>query len=589
MSFPITNPALLRALTGRGYQDPTPVQEAVLQPEAADRDLLVSAQTGSGKTVAFGLAIAPTILGENEKLPATHNPLVLVIAPTRELALQVHAELSWLYEFAGGRVISCVGGMDARREARALSAGCHMVVGTPGRLQDHINRGALKLNECEVVVLDEADEMLDLGFKDELEFILSTAPESRRTLLFSATIAKEIAALARRYQQNALRIDTAGRNQPHADIEYRAIRVLGHELEAGLVNLLRLYETRALVFCATRDAVRHLHASLLARGFNAVSLSGELSQSERNAALDALRSGRAQICIATDVAARGLDLPELDLVIHAELPTNKATMLHRSGRTGRAGRKGICLLLVPPSKLRRAEMFLGQANIEAIWQDPPTPAEILLRDQERLLDDPKLTQVPTEEELPLAQALLARQSPESIAAALIRIARAHLPEPAKITILPPAPAPRPFRERERDSTPRPASTAYVPSNTPGAWFRMPIGRKHNADPKWMIPLICKAGNVTKQEIGAIKIFDRETKFEIASHVADAFQASTANMKETEPKIEPTSAPMPGRTPYAGTPPAKRPPSDKPPYAAKSGKSGEQQRRRQNKSNSRSPG
>lgn len=576
MSFPITNPALLRALTGRGYQDPTPVQEAVLQPEAADRDLLVSAQTGSGKTVAFGLAIAPTILGENERLPATINPLVLVIAPTRELALQVHAELSWLYEFAGGRVISCVGGMDARREARALSAGCHIVVGTPGRLQDHINRGNLKLDELEAVVLDEADEMLDLGFKDELEFILSTAPESRRTLLFSATIAREIAALARQYQQNALRIDTAGRNQPHADIEYRAIRVLGHELEAGLVNLMRLYETRALVFCATRDAVRHLHASLLARGFNAVALSGELSQSERNSALNALRDGRAQICIATDVAARGLDLPELDLVIHAELPTNKATMLHRSGRTGRAGRKGICLLLVPPSKRRKAELLLGQANIEAIWQDPPTPAEIRMRDQERLLDDPKLTQAPTEEELTLAQALLARQSPETIAAALIRIARAHLPEPANVTILPPAPEPRPFRERERDNTPRPASTAYVPSNQPGAWFRMPIGRKHNADPKWMIPLICKAGNVTKQEIGAIKIFDRETKFEIASHVAESFQASTANMKESEPRIEPTSPPMPGRTPYAGTPPAKRPPAGKP------GKPSEQQRRRQNK-------
>ena len=424
--------------------------------------------------------------------------------------------------------------------------------------------------------------MLDLGFKDELEFILSSAPESRRTLLFSATIAKEIAALARQYQQNALRIDTAGRNQPHADIEYRAIRLAGHELEAGLVNLLRLYETRALVFCATRDAVRHLHASLLARGFNAVALSGELSQNERNAALNALRDGRAQICIATDVAARGLDLPELDLVIHAELPTNKATLLHRSGRTGRAGRKGACLLLVPHSKRRRAELLLGQANITAIWEDPPTPAKIRARDQERLLDDPQLTQTPTEEELNLAQALLARQSPEAIAAALIRLARAHLPEPANVTILPPAPEPRPFRERERDSTPRPTSTAYVPSNQPGVWFRMPIGRKHNADPKWMIPLICKAGNVTKQEIGAIKIFDRETKFEIASHVADSFQASTANMKETEPKIEPTSAPMPGHTPYAGTPHAKRPTGDKPPYATKSGKSGEQQRRRQNK-------
>ncbi|MDD2705889.1 MAG: DEAD/DEAH box helicase, partial [Acidocella sp.] len=246
MPFPPLNPALVRTLTQRGYADPTPVQLAVLQPEAAERDLLVSAQTGSGKTVAFGLALASTILGENERLPATTLPLVLVIAPTRELALQVHAELTWLYEAAGGRVVSCVGGMDARREARALSAGCHIVVGTPGRLQDHIQRGNLRLDEIEAVVLDEADEMLDLGFRDELEFILSTAPATRRTLLFSATIAKEIAALARKYQQNALRIDTVARNQQHTDIEYRVITVLGHELEAGIVNLLRLHETRAL-------------------------------------------------------------------------------------------------------------------------------------------------------------------------------------------------------------------------------------------------------------------------------------------------------------------------------------------------------
>lgn len=574
MSFPIQNPALLRALEARGYQDPTPVQQAVLEPEASDRDLLVSAQTGSGKTVAFGLAIAPTILGENPTLPATQRPLALVIAPTRELALQVHAELSWLYEFAGGRIISCVGGMDARREARALNAGCHIVVGTPGRLQDHINRGNLHLNELEAVILDEADEMLDLGFKDELEFILGTAPASRRTLLFSATIARDIAALARRYQQNALRIDTVSRNQPHADIEYRAIRLAGHELEAGLVNLLRLHQTRALVFCATRDAVRHLHASLLARGFNAVALSGELSQAERNNALNALRDGRAQICIATDVAARGLDLPELDLVIHAELPTNKATMLHRSGRTGRAGRKGMCLLLVPHSKRRRAELLLGQANIEVTWQNPPTPAEIRARDQERLLDDPRLTQTPTDEELTLAQALLARQSPETIAAALIRIARSHLPEPAQITIQAHVPETRAPEPRAPRAAPGPRTYA---SEQPGVWFRMPIGRKNNADPRWMIPLICKAGGVTKQEIGAIKIFDRDTKFEIAPHVAETFANAIKNMAPSEPRIEATSAPTPGQ-------PTSRAPHNAPKRApaASPGKPTEQQRRRQNK-------
>jgi ATP-dependent RNA helicase DeaD len=580
MPFPIKNPALARALLARGYNDPTAVQLAVLTAEADDRDLLVSAQTGSGKTVAYGLALASTILGDAERLPATILPLVLVIAPTRELAIQVHAELTWLYEPAGGRIVSCVGGMDARREQRALAAGCHMVVGTPGRLQDHINRGALKLNECEVVVLDEADEMLDLGFKDELEFILSAAPETRRTLLFSATIAKEIASLARKYQQNALRIDTGSRNQPHADIEYRAIRIAGHEIEVGLVNLLRMHDSRALVFCATRDSVRHLHASLLARGFNAVALSGELTQNERNAALSALREGRAQVCIATDVAARGLDLPDLDLVIHADLPTNKATMLHRSGRTGRAGRKGLCLLLVPNSKRRRAELLLGSANIEASWEDPPTPDQIRARDQERLLEDPLLTQLPADEELTLAQALLARQSPEAIAAALIRLYRARLPEPGRITIQA-APAPREAFAARIERAPRESSPFERRTDgAPMAWFRAAVGRGNNADPKWLIPLICRLGGVTKQDIGAIRIFDRETKFEILQDSAARFTASIALGGTGEIAIEPTTPPGAGPARDPGPRPAKAKFSR--PARPEGAKPNEQERRRKNK-------
>jgi ATP-dependent RNA helicase DeaD len=582
MPFPISNAALSRALAARGYDEPTPVQLAVLQPEASDRDLLVSAQTGSGKTVAYGLALASTVLGESERLPATMAPLVLVIAPTRELALQVHAELTWLYEPAGGRIVSCVGGMNIRVEQRELQRGCHMVVGTPGRLQDHLERGYLKLNECEAVVLDEADEMLDLGFKDELEFILQAAPESRRTLLFSATIAREIAALARNYQQNALRIDTVARNQPHADIEYRAIRLAGHELENGLINLLRLHEARALVFCATRDTVRHLHAGLLARGFNAVALSGELSQNERNAALSALRDGRAQVCIATDVAARGLDLPELDLVIHAELPTNKATMLHRSGRTGRAGRKGLSLMLVPASKRRRAELLLGSANITATWEDPPTPEQIRARDQERLLADEQLALPPTGDELALAQELLARQSPEAIAAALIRLYRARLPEPAPITILPPDAPRRAARDMAAPPPHRGAGSA-------GIWFRAAVGRRDNADPKWLIPLICRQGGVTKQEIGAIRIFDRETKFEIAPDAAERFTAAIAAQNGAELPLEPSTPPGAGFSrgaprSNAPRPHAPRPPrgADKPAQPPFGAKPNEQQRRRQNK-------
>jgi ATP-dependent RNA helicase DeaD len=572
MTFPVNNQALAEALAARGYLEPTAVQRAVLQPEAAERDLLVSAQTGSGKTVAYGLAFATTILGDLPQLPATVLPLALVIAPTRELAIQVHAELSWLYAPAGGRVVACVGGMDPRREQRQLAAGCHIVVGTPGRLQDHINRGHLKLAECEVVVLDEADEMLDLGFKDELDFILNAAPATRRTLLFSATIAREIAALARQYQQNALRIDTVARNQPHADIEYRAIRLAGHELEAGLVNLLRFHDSRALVFCATRDGVRHMHGSLLERGFAAVALSGELSQNERNTALNALRDGRAQVCIATDVAARGLDLPDLDLVIHADLPTNKAILLHRSGRTGRAGRKGVCLLLVPHAKRRRAETLIAAAGIAASWADPPSAGQIRARDQERLLADPLLTEPPLDEDLTLAAELLTRSRPELLAAALIRLYRARLPAPEELS--PPPPEPAAIRPAPRRA-----------DMTAGAvWFRAAAGRKQNADPKWLIPLICRLGGVTKAEIGAIRIFDRETKFEIAGHAAPAFAQAIGTAAGNEIRLEPTTPPGAGPLRDPGPRPAKtkfarpaRPPNAKP---------NEQERRRKNKQKSR---
>jgi ATP-dependent RNA helicase DeaD len=574
MVFPVSHPSLLRALEERGYTEPTEVQLAVLRPEAGDRDLLVSAQTGSGKTVAYGLAFAETIMGEAERLPPAGLPLVLVIAPTRELAIQVHAELSWLYAPAGGVVVSCVGGMDPRREQRALAAGCHIVAGTPGRLQDHINRRHLRLDDCKVVVLDEADEMLDLGFKDELEFILEAAPEPRRTLLFSATIAKEIAALAKQYQRDALRIDTVARNRQHADIEYRAVRVAGHELERGLVNLLRFHDSRALVFCATREAVKRVQAGLLERGFAAVALSGELSQNERNNALQSLRDGRARVCIATDVAARGLDLPDLDLVIHADLPTNKATLLHRSGRTGRAGRKGLCLLLVPHSKRRRAEMLLTSANITAAWEDPPAGAEIRARDQARLLADPLLTEPPLEEDLALARELLERGGAEAVAAALIRLYRAGLPAPEEITVQP-AYEPAPVRAARpvRVEGPRAEGGAM-------AWFRAPVGRKNNADPKWLIPLICRLGGVTKADIGAIRIFDRETKFEILAVKAEAFASAVAGAAGNEIKLEASTPPGDGPARDLGP----RPPKVKfaRPERTAGAKPNEQERRRKNK-------
>ncbi|HEX4177671.1 MAG TPA: DEAD/DEAH box helicase, partial [Rhizomicrobium sp.] len=340
MSFPATHSALSRALVERGYQDATPVQMAVVAEDAEGRDLLVSAQTGSGKTIAFGLALADTLLEGAEAMGPADDPLALIIAPTRELALQVQRELAWLYHYAGARIVSCVGGMDPGQERRELARGAHIVVGTPGRLRDHLERRALKVSALKAVVLDEADEMLDMGFREDLQFILETTPADRRTLLFSATLPKAIVTLATHYQKDALRIATRGETAGPADIEYRAIRIAANDGEHAVVNLLRYFESATtLVFCNTRDAVRHLQTALLERGFSVVALSGELTQNERTHALQALRDGRARVCVATDVAARGIDLPNLNLVIHAELPNDAQVLQHRSGRTGRAGRK----------------------------------------------------------------------------------------------------------------------------------------------------------------------------------------------------------------------------------------------------------
>lgn len=523
MIFSETSPALARALAERNYNDPTPVQSAVLTSDAEGRDVLVSAQTGSGKTVAYGLAIASTLLGKAEKMPEVAAPVALIIAPTRELALQVERELGWLYQHAAARIVSCVGGMDSRLERRKLSEGAHIVVGTPGRLRDHIERGGLNIAALSAVVLDEADEMLDLGFREDLEFILEATPAGRRTLMFSATMPKGIASLAKRYQRNALRIEVAGGERGHADIEYRAIRVAPKETEHAVVNLLRFVEAQtAIVFCNTRESVRHLHATLLERGFSAVLLSGELSQHERNQSMQALRDGRARVCVATDVAARGIDLPNLGLVIHAEFPHDAEALQHRSGRTGRAGRKGVSVLLVPVSRRRRAEQLLTDAGVRASWSGPPSADEIRKLDQERLLQDPILMEPPAEEDFEMARRLLAERTPEQLGAALVRVYRSRLP--ALEDVIDPGNGPERRETRGSQNLPAAKGPKALRAAFPGgaAWFRLDIGRKKNADPKWLLPMLCRKGNITKQDIGVIRIFEHETKFEVAEQVAAQF-------------------------------------------------------------------
>ncbi|MGN6305162.1 MAG: DEAD/DEAH box helicase [Mesorhizobium sp.] len=519
MAAPIV-PALAKALEKRGYSTLTAVQQAVLDPALGQSDALVSAQTGSGKTVAFGLALAPGLLGETERFGPAGAPLALAVAPTRELALQVARELEWLYEFAGAAIATCVGGMDMRTERRALERGAHIVVGTPGRLRDHITRQALHMSELKAVVLDEADEMLDLGFREDLEFILGAAPGERRTLMFSATVPRAIAALAKDYQRDAVRISAAGEERQHHDIEYRALAVAPSDRENAIINVLRYYEARnAMVFCNTRAAVNHLTARFNNRNFSVVALSGELSQNERSHALQAMRDGRARVCIATDVAARGIDLPGLELVIHADLPSNPETLLHRSGRTGRAGRKGVSALIVPRQALRRTERLLKAAGIRAEWAGPPSADEVIARDNERMLADPAFTQPVHDGERELVDALLATHGAEQVAAAYLRLSRAGRSAPEYLS------DPVAFTPGPERNAPDEARAARHEEFGDSVWFSLSVGRRQNAEPRWLIPMLCRSGNLSKRDIGAIRMQPEESFVQIAADSADGFVAA----------------------------------------------------------------
>ncbi len=320
------------------------------------------------------------------------------------------------------------------------------------------------------------------------------------------------------------------------------------------------------MFCNTREAVRHLQAALLERGFAVVALSGELTQSERTHALQALRDGRSRVCVATDVAARGIDLPSLDLVIHADLPNDPEVMQHRSGRTGRAGRKGVSVLLVPPARRKRAEMLLSLSGIDALWGTAPQGDEIRKLDHERMLRDPVLSEESTADDLVLAQALLAERSAEQVATALARLYRARLPSPEDI--LDPGEGRGRLREdrggdhgrnaRGDDRSERPRSKTGKASPRHGmaedsVWFRAAIGRRKNAEARWLLPMICRRGGIDKRDIGAIRISDTTTEFEISARVADSFAVKIQRPdKEDSIRIEPLA-----HAPQAEAPPEKR--------------------------------
>jgi ATP-dependent RNA helicase DeaD len=320
---------------------------------------------------------------------------------------------------------------------------------------------------------------------------------------------RPIVAMAKRYQKDALRIETIGEREAHADIAYQAVAVSPTDIEHVVVNILRLHEAEtAILFCATREAVRRLHASLTERGFQAVALSGEHSQSERNNALKSLRDTRARVCVATDVAARGIDLPSVSLVIHVELPRDAEALQHRSGRTGRAGRKGVAVLIVPYRRRRAVETMLRNARIQADWIDPPSAEQVHAKDRERLLEKLMAPVETEDDDGDLVRQLVERLSPEAMAAALVRSLKTDLPAPEDIIA-------SSSKAEAGDAGPR----AGFEDAT---WFRINAGRRHNADPRWLLPLICRYGHVVRNDIGAIRIAANESYFQVTKRATPGF-------------------------------------------------------------------
>ena len=413
------NKTLNDNINKKGFTKFTDVQNLVIDEENVGRDLLVSSQTGSGKTLAYSLSISDEILISKGKDSST--PSGLIITPTRELALQVYQEIQWLFEKTDLTAVTSIGGMDINKERAKLKRKFNLLIGTPGRINDHLRKKYLNLSKLSVLVLDEADEMLDLGFKEDLDKIIQSSPENSRKLLFSATLPKKIISLANKYQKNPKRIEVSNQNVPHKDISYESYFINKKDTENAIFNLLRFYDDKnILIFCSTRSSVTHIHSRLLNRGFGVVCLSGALNQSERFKALQAMKNGRSRICVATDVAARGIDLVNLDIVVHADLPRNGESLLHRSGRTGRAGNKGKSILFFSPNEIRHYDNLVMHSKIKPKLNKFITKEQIEKKDNKRVIANIFSEDKVIDSEKMILQKIVDKFSFEEIALAYIR-------------------------------------------------------------------------------------------------------------------------------------------------------------------------
>jgi ATP-dependent RNA helicase DeaD len=550
-------PELAAAFAERGYTALTSVQEAALDPAAKDCDLRISSQTGSGKTVAIGLALRELLDGVVGPTDGAAKPAALVVVPTRELARQVELELAWLFAKVGHRVASVTGGASYRDERRALGAGPAIVVGTPGRLLDQLDRGAIDPSGIRAVALDEADRMLDMGFREDIETIFGKLPEERRTHLVSATFPRDVIALADSVQTDPIMIEGTPLGVANADIDHVIHLVRPEQRTDAIVNLLLARPgAQTLVFARTRADVADLANALADAGFYVSALSGEMEQRERNRALAAFKNGDLDALVATDVAARGIDVQDIARVIHAEPPSDADSYTHRSGRTGRAGKKGTSTVLVVPQGLSRTTFLLRRAGVTARVEPLPT-ADVILdaRDEIVISDltgDADLAMVPDERTQALAERIVETGHGARAIARLLAQRFARRTPPRDVTPI----AARPVEPRKE--RPRPEGGRDRPKPPPRGedWvtFRVTWGEAHGADARRLLAMACRRGNIQGSDIGAIRVMRSFSTIDVARGVADAFAAAAEKPDPRDVRVKIQRFQDRGGAPHRASPP-----------------------------------
>ena len=528
-------PELLRVVAELGYDRPSPIQAEAIGPLVEGRDLLGQAATGTGKTAAFALPMLERLAELRPTRGASRAPFGLVLTPTRELALQVCEAITTYGRGLGARVLTVYGGAPVGPQWKALQRGVDIVVATPGRAIDLMNRGALRLDELETVVLDEADEMLDMGFVEDIELLLDATPDTRQAVLFSATIPRRIEILAQKYLREPVTVRMGREVVPEGEapkVRQTAYLVPRTHTTAALGRVLEAERpTAAIVFCRTRLDVDAVTETLTARGLRAEALHGGMDQEHRTRVVERLRSGRTELLVATDVAARGLDIDLLSHVVNHDVPQSPEAYVHRIGRVGRAGREGVAITLVPPSKvpaLRAVERLTGQP-VEIV--PVPTAADLRAARLER-------TRVALRERLVAdladdsagdadgVRAMIARLADEfdlgAVAAAAVRLAQELTGSPDDGEDIPVVSAPRSGGGREfRDRESRGRGGAGIRQPKAGTTrLFVNAGRASGVRPQDIVGALANEARLTGRDIGAIQIHERHALVEIPEHAAD---------------------------------------------------------------------